>query len=471
MVTAVPRGFELLAHTESCPVAAMGDHAKRFYGVQFHPEVAHTTSGMAMLRTFAASICGCETGAWKPAEQIQQLIADIREKVGRKKVFFFVSGGVDSTVAFTLCLKALGPENVEGVFVDTGLMRDVDVEDIGFLKQSQGAKIHIVDARTEFIRLIGRTYSPETKRKLIGKHFVEVHERILREHFRGHRDDWMLGQGTIYPDTIESGGTTNASTIKTHHNRVGTILRLLREGRVIEPLSQFYKDEVRQIGRALDVDRRLIGKQPFPGPGLAIRCITSRTNEKLVEDSDVSEYARAVGFEGMKVDLKTVGVKGDERSYEGIAIIAGDGDHSKFETISTSITNNSVGITRVLYLVDKEPFDSTAWRVKKSLVTAGRIEILKRADTLVRDLMQRKHPSIWETIWQFPVILVPLVSSRSQRESIVLRPVNSVDGMTASFANLSMKLLYELQAMLESELGVQVFLDITNKPPATIEWE
>lgn len=229
----------------------------------------------------------------------------------------------------------------------------------------------------------------------------------------------------------------NASTIKTHHNRVGTILRMLREGRVIEPLSQFCKDEVREIGKALNIAPRLINKQPFPGPGLAIRCVTSKANEEATADPVISEYATGAGFDGVKVDLKTVGVKGDERSYEGIGIIAGDGDHSAFETISTNITNNSVGITRVLYLVSDESFDAKAWHVKKTPVTAERIQILKRADALVRDVMLRRHASVWEKIWQFPVILIPLYNRSTHRESIVLRPVNSVDGMTASFTNLA----------------------------------
>lgn len=241
--------------------------------------------------------------------------------------------------------------------------------------------------------------------------------------------------------------------------------------RVIEPLSQFYKDEVREIGKALKIAPRLINKQPFPGPGLAIRCVTSKADEEVASDPVISEYASAAGFDGVKVDLKTVGVKGDERSYEGIGIIAGDGDHSAFETISTNITNNAVGITRVLYLVSDEAFDAKAWHVKRTPVTAERIQILKRADALVRDVMLRRHSSLWEKIWQFPIILIPLQNRNTQRESIVLRPVNSVDGMTASFTNLAKDVLCDIKTVLGRELGVQVFLDITNKPPATIEWE
>lgn len=472
LVTATPSGFELLAKTASCPVAAMGNHSRKLYGVQFHPEVVHTQAGNEILQAFCVDICGCKPRVWRPADQVDDLINQIRSTVGKRKVFFFISGGVDSTVAFVLCLRALGPERVEGVFVDTGLMRDVDVEDINFLKESEHATIHIEDAKSEFIRLLDSVYGPEEKRKLIGEHFVTVHERILARQFGGHESDWILGQGTIYPDTIESGGTANSSTIKTHHNRVGAILRMLLEGRVIEPLAQFYKDEVREIGAALLVSRRILKKQPFPGPGLAIRCICSNRSAAPQEHALLSSLAKTSGYSGgFQLDLKTVGVKGDERSYQSIAVLAGNGKFSELEAVSTEITNQVVDVTRVLYLVSDAVFKPAEWQVVEGYVTASRLDRLRAADSHVRGYMLKHHRDIMGQIWQFPVILLPFVNKTTGQESVVLRPVNSVDGMTASFTKIRKGILFDLAASIRQALNLQVFFDVTNKPPATIEWE
>jgi len=472
LVTSVPKGFELLAKTGSCPVAAMGHHDRKIYGVQFHPEVVHTEIGNQVLRSFCIDVCECTPSIWQPAKQIDALVDQITSAAAGRKVFFFVSGGVDSTVAFVLCLRALGPGRVEGVFVDTGLMRDVDIDDIMFLKETEHAQIHIEDARKEFVELLDHVYRPEQKRKLIGEHFLAVHERILGSRFQGEEDQWMLGQGTIYPDTIESGGTLHSSKIKTHHNRVGTVLQMLEEGRVVEPLAQFYKDEVRDIGKVLHVSERILNKQPFPGPGLAIRCICSADAPVPKRNCFVTEVAGPSGFEGAKVNLKTVGVKGDERSYESIAILAGDGNFDDLESVSTEVTNRVVDVTRVLYLVSDATFDPAEWQVvSKSFVNDERLEKLRAADSYVRNYMLEHHRKEMSKIWQFPVILLPLVNKKTNRESIVLRPVDSIDGMTASFTKLSKQILKNLACALRDKVQVHVFFDVTNKPPATIEWE
>jgi GMP synthase (glutamine-hydrolysing) len=471
LVTAIPKGFELLARTGSCPVAAMGDHKRKFYGVQFHPEVVHTERGTEILRAFCVRVCGCEDGVWQPAKQIETVVNQIRIAAGERKVFFFISGGVDSTVAFVLCLRALGPHRVEGVYVDTGFMRDVDLEDINFLKESEHATIHIEDARTEFIELLRGVYSPEEKRKLIGEHFLAVHERVLANRFQGHESEWVLGQGTIYPDTIESGGTQHSSKIKTHHNRVGTILQMLQDGRVVEPLAQFYKDEVREIGRVLSVSERILDKQPFPGPGLAIRCICSANHSIPEVNPRLKDIASASGFEGVKVDLKTVGVKGDERSYESIAILSGKGEFAQLGPVSTKLTNRVVDVTRVLYLISETTFQPNSWQVVERYITEERLDKLRAADSCVRRYMQTKEPKLMSAIWQFPVILLPLINRRTQQESVVLRPVESTDGMTASFAKIPSQVLRDLAQTVRNDLGLHVFFDVTNKPPATIEWE
>jgi len=473
LVTQVPSGFELLATTPACPVAAMGDHARKLYGVQFHPEVVHTEYGNETLKAFLVDVCGCTPSVWRPAEQIDALVEEIRSKVTGRKVFFFISGGVDSTVAFVLCLRALGKERVRGVFVDTGFMRDVDIEDINFLRESEHAAIRFEDAKAEFIGLIKNVYSPEKKRRLIGEHFLSVHERILRQQFEGHESEWVLVQGTIYPDTIESGGTEHSATIKTHHNRVGTILIMLKQGRVIEPLSQFYKDEVRLIGQALGIDGRILNKQPFPGPGLAIRSICSSRAKGPYPTAHpgLSRLSAAWGFSAAKLDLKTVGVKGDERSYQNIALLWGEGQYDQLEAVSTRITNHVPDITRVLYLASAAELRLDDWHVTRSFVTEPRLKNLRSADSLVREYMRLNHPQLLSEIWQFPVVLIPLVNKTTGQESIVLRPVDSVDGMTASFTKLPRALLLDLASRIQKTFGLHVFFDVTNKPPATIEWE
>ncbi len=476
LVTAAPENFELLAQTPSCPVAAMGDHRRKLYGVQFHPEVVHTQRGNELLRTFSTGICGCTPNAWRPAEQVDALLDQIRAASAGKKVFFFISGGVDSTVAFVLCLRALGTERVEGVFVDTGFMRPVDLEDIASLQQQEHARIHVEDCRGEFLALLDHVYSPEEKRRRIGEHFIAVHERVIANRFAGQADQWLLGQGTIYPDTIESGATQHSSKIKTHHNRVGSILEMLRAGRVVEPLAQFYKDEVRQIGESLGITGRILNKQPFPGPGLAIRCICSEEASGAEENPILARIAGERGLSGLKVNLKTVGVKGDERSYENVALLDGgsglpgcglDG----LEEVSTGITNEVADVTRVLLRISGPELRASHWRVAQRWITEERLDRLRRADSHVRDYMLGHAPDLMGRIWQFPVILLPLVDASSGRESVVLRPVDSVDGMTASFFRLPEKLLLDLSSGLETNCGCHVFLDITHKPPATIEWE
>ncbi len=470
-VLSVPLGFEVMGETDSCPIAAMGNHKSRFYGVQFHPEVVHTERGEQILRSFAFDICKCEKRRWNPKQQINKLVAEIQAKAAGRKVFFLVSGGVDSSVAFTLCAKALGGERVVGLYVDTGLMRKQDRADVERLISSCHATIHILDAQNEFIELLRDTYNPEEKRRKIGQKFVEIHERVLGELLGGSRDEWMLGQGTIYPDTIESGGTKLSSKIKTHHNRVESIQDLIREGKVIEPLSEFYKDEVREIGHALGMDKSIVDKHPFPGPGLAVRCLAAKAEGKLKEHPAVSALASSCGLRGAQLALKTVGVKGDERCYQEVAILAGDPQNVDFAGLSNQITNDCPDISRVVYVLTRDDLKFSDWRVLATDVRADRLELLRSADDLVHRIVTDYDSRLLDQIWQFPIVLIPLMHSETGSESIVLRPVESTDGMTATFSKLPIALLSRIAKELQRALKVEVLYDITNKPPATIEWE
>jgi GMP synthase (glutamine-hydrolysing) len=257
LVAEPPAGFEVLASTETCPIAAIADVERSLYAVQFHPEVAHTPCGKTILSNFVFNVCGCRRD-WDPTRQIRSVEDQIRATAGARNVFFFVSGGVDSTVAYTLCLRALGPGRVHGTYVDTGLMRDGETE---FVRQNfaalGGGSFAVEDASEQFLSALNGITDPEEKRHIIGQQFVEVQQRILDSE-RFLDGQWILGQGTIYPDTIESGGSAKADLIKTHHNRVAGIQKLIEKGRIIEPLASFYKDEVRAVGRELGIAAEML---------------------------------------------------------------------------------------------------------------------------------------------------------------------------------------------------------------------
>ena len=453
VVMGLPGGFSVLGTSGACAVAAMAEPARRLYGVQFHPEVIHTRQGMEILSNFLFSICRCERD-WEPRRRIASIEEEIRRVVGGRNVFFFVSGGVDSTVAYTLCLRALGPGRVRGVYVDTGLMREGETDFVRATFNAMGeGGVEIEHAQERFLAALDGVREPERKRHIIGEQFLQVQERIIES--RGLLDGhWILGQGTIYPDTIESGGSEKAEVIKTHHNRVAGVQKLIAEGRVVEPLTSFYKDEVRQLGAELGLPRELLDRHPFPGPGLAIRCLCS--------DSEAAPESTPEGF---VLPVRSVGVQGDSRSYAPVLAIPWTADaHER----ATDLTNRIQGINRVVALIrSKAPLDRL--RVRVSSLTPDRLERLRRVDAIVRRLSLES--GFEDTIWQFPVVLIPL-GSGSDPDSVVLRPVQSVDGMTAESAPIPEPLFRSLADELLETPGVAcLFYDLTHKPPGTIEWE
>lgn len=455
-VASEPAGFRVIASSETSGIAAMSDPRRKLFGLQFHPEVVHTHAGTRILENFVFDVCGA-TRDWDVSQRIPVVEEQIRSTVRDRNVFFFVSGGVDSTVAYTLCLRTLGPNRVYGIYVDTGFMRQGETDFVKRAFEELGANNFLIDyAEEEFLAALEGIEDPEQKRRAIGEQFVRVQQRILatRHFLDGH---WILGQGTIYPDTIESGGTAKADLIKTHHNRVAGIQTLIDTGLIVEPLTSFYKDEVREIGRELGVPGKILSRHPFPGPGLAIRCLCSRQQASITETPD-----------GFLLPVRSVGVQGDCRSYRSVLALPRKPTLDDVRTTAPALTNSRFDVNRIVALCgSKVPLADL--RVFEASITKARLDLLREADAMVRAFCL--ETGFEEQVWQFPVVLLP-VGTEQSRESVALRPINSVDGMTADAVLMDRDMLERLtRKLLDLPEIAAVFYDLTHKPPGTIEWE
>jgi GMP synthase (glutamine-hydrolysing) len=354
---------------------------------------------------------------------------------------------------------------VHGVFVDTGFMRQDEPREV--MQAFELAGFHHVEKReaaNSFLTAISELHGPEEKRKAIGLTFLAVENEVLATL---PPDEWMLGQGTIYPDTIESGGSREAALIKTHHNRVPELTKRLEAGLVVEPLAQFYKDEVRQIGRALGLPSVLIEKQPFPGPGLAVRYLCCDKSLNWRDPEGLDDIAKRYEMRGRALPLRAVGVQGDGRTYAYVAVLVGDYRSDVIGTVSKEITNTVPDVNRVAYWIDGKA-GPESFRVEPESIAVDGLSLLKSADAIVREVLA--HDSGGAKIWQCPVILLPL--KYQGLRTVAIRPVESVDGMTAQYAKLPKRVLMTLAVKLLTLSGIgAVLYDVTNKPPATIEWE
>ncbi len=475
-VEEIPPGFEVLGRTGDCPVAAMGHEDRRIYGLQFHPEVTHTESGMRILDNFL-DLCGCERD-WTMEGFIDRSMEGLKAQARGRKVFLLVSGGVDSTVCFLLLNRALGTGRVLGLHIDNGFMRKGETAAVeSLLKESGFSNLRVVDASAAFLTRVAGIADPEAKRLAIGEEFIEVRDRVLAD-LDLDPDQWLLGQGTLYTDTIESGGTDHAEVIKTHHNRVGVIERLLAEGKVVEPLSQLYKDEVRELGEKLGVPHHLVWRHPFPGPGLAVRCLCAGPGAG--QDDAVGEPPPldVPGLTAEVLPLRSVGVQGDGRTYahpallsaSGAAFLPGEGGGPSWDDLeraSTELTNSTDRVNRVLFQLGPERRLSQSPR--EAYLTTERLDLLREADAIVMEALDRRN--LMPRLTQMPTVLVPL-SSDGVSESIVLRPVTTEDFMTARFGRLPADFLREVTGRLLALEGVEaVYYDVTHKPPGTVEWE
>jgi len=442
-VSKLPSGFKTIASTSDCEFAAVENAVQKIYGIQFHPEVTHSEFGEKVLDNFALNICGCKK-SWDIKSYLPHISEKIKEIVGNKKVFLLVSGGVDSTVAFVLLNRVLGSERVLGLHIDNGLMRlNESSQVMEFLKKEGMNNLQICDASEVFLSALKGVIDPEKKREIIGETFLKVKDSEMRR-LSLNENEWVIAQGTIYPDTIESGGTENSDVIKTHHNRVQGVLELEKRGMLLEPLADLYKDEVRALGKSIGIPHELIWRHPFPGPGLGVRVLCS---------------------DG-KSPLKSVGVQGDARTYAQPLFIESEESWEELEKRSTDAINRSAEINRVVLIIGRiadTPAEPAELYCEKSA-----LDLLRIFDDICTKFLYEN--ALYHKIWQMPVVLLPL--KIDGKFCVLMRPVNSAEAMTANFAQIDRDLLKNnLWPKLKEAGAGALFYDITHKPPATIEWE
>lgn len=490
-VTVPGDGFETVGSTADCPYAALQNLDKKRFSLQFHCEVKDTPCGNTIFRNFA-EYCGMKQN-WDQNTVLQLILESIKKDAADKNVLLFLSGGVDSTVAFALLNQALGQDRVLGLHIDNGFMRKNESSTIVTRYREFGFHNFIVeDASNSFLKAVYHETDPQKKRKAVGENFIAVRNAVVS---RMNLDEnaWLLAQGTLYPDIIESGGSKNAHTIKTHHNRVEGIQTLIERGLIIEPLKDLYKDEVRLIGKKLGLSDDLIMRHPFPGPGLSINvlCSTGKTTPAdeqemkaaetavttLVQQDDTFRSLISAGGTALPepgiLPVKSVGVQGDFRTYRYPAVLTFPGSLKELpgwdtlEKCSSYITNTIKDVNRTVICLFRKP--DTELTLQEGYCDRSRLDQTREADAVV--LAELKRNNWYRIIFQHLTINLPYASAPDHC-SIVLRPVVSEDVMTARFAHLDIQLLQRIVQQLCCFPFIDaLYYDITNKPPATFGWE
>lgn len=486
-------GFETVGSTKDCEFAALQNLEKKRFSLQFHCEVKDTPCGNKILENFA-KFCGMEKN-WDQDTVLNHIIDSIKNQADDKNVLLFLSGGVDSTVAFALLNKALGQKRVLGLHIDNGFMRKNESKKVEEAYKNHGFSNFIVeDASKTFLKAVENLTDPQKKRMAIGENFITVRNEVVAKQ-KFDENKWLLAQGTLYPDIIESGGTKNSNVIKTHHNRVDGIQKLIEKGLIIEPLKDLYKDEVRAIGKKLGLENELVMRHPFPGPGLSINVLCSNGT---MTDNDKEEFKKAQeeiskvqlgmfcekcseNLEKYILPVKSVGVQGDFRTYRFPSVISFAKTENgfyhlpkkweKLEAASSQITNSASFINRTIIRLWQNPSvkKDEALKLQEGYCTKDRLDQTRDADDIVLTAL---HKSGWyNKIFQHLTINLPYASSK-ERCSFVLRPLCSEDVMTARFAQLPQNLLMDIvQEISKLPYVDAIFFDLTNKPPATFGWE
>lgn len=485
-------GFETVGSTKDCEFAALQNLEKKRFSLQFHCEVKDTPCGNKILENFA-KFCGMKKN-WDQDTVLNHIIDSIKNQADDKNVLLFLSGGVDSTVAFALLNKALGQKRVLGLHIDNGFMRKNESKKVEEAYKNHGFSNFIVeDASKTFLKAVENLTDPQKKRMAIGENFITVRNEVVAKQ-KFDENKWLLAQGTLYPDIIESGGTKNSNVIKTHHNRVDGIQKLIEKGLIIEPLKDLYKDEVRAIGKKLGLEDELVMRHPFPGPGLSINVLCSNGT---MTDNDKEEFKKAQeeiskvqlgmfcekcseNLEKYILPVKSVGVQGDFRTYRFPSVISFAKTENgfyhlpkkweKLEAASSQITNSASFINRTIIRLWQNPsVKDEALKLQEGYCTKDRLDQTRDADDIVLTAL---HKSGWyNKIFQHLTINLPYASSK-ERCSFVLRPLCSEDVMTARFAQLPQNLLMDIvQEISKLPYVDAIFFDLTNKPPATFGWE
>ena len=497
-------GFEVVGSTKDCPFAATQNLAKKRFSIQCHCEVKDTPCGNQIFQNFA-NYCGMEKN-WDQDTVLQVILENIKKEAEGKNVLLFLSGGVDSTITFALLNKALGQERVLGLHIDNGFMRKNESANVADAYHKFGFNNFIVeDASESFLKAIAGLTDPQKKRMAVGENFITVRNEVVAKQ-NLDESQWMLAQGTLYPDIIESGGTKNSNTIKTHHNRVQGIQDLIAKGLIIEPVKDLYKDEVRAIGKKLGLSAELVMRHPFPGPGLSINVLCNDGKEK---SQDAEELPLALKeLEGIELNMfcencsanlkrsilpvRSVGVQGDFRTYRFPALldfgpakekewplgaVAAEkgirhfpGKREKIEECSSTITNVSKYANRtVIKLYQKPGLKDDDLKLQEGYCDRRRLDQLREVDNIV---LTELHKSGWyDQIFQHLTIDLPYAAT-PETATFVLRPVISEDVMTARFAMLPKEVLGVIvQKIAELPFVDALYFDATNKPPATFGWE
>ena len=497
-------GFEVVGSTKDCPFAATQNLAKKRFSIQCHCEVKDTPCGNQIFQNFA-NYCGMEKN-WDQDTVLQVILENIKKEAEGKNVLLFLSGGVDSTITFALLNKALGQERVLGLHIDNGFMRKNESANVADAYHKFGFNNFIVeDASESFLKAIAGLTDPQKKRMAVGENFITVRNEVVAKQ-NLDESQWMLAQGTLYPDIIESGGTKNSNTIKTHHNRVQGIQDLIAKGLIIEPVKDLYKDEVRAIGKKLGLSAELVMRHPFPGPGLSINVLCNDGKEK---SQDAEELPLALKeLEGIELNMfcencsanlkrsilpvRSVGVQGDFRTYRfpvlldfgpakekewPLGAVAAEkgirhfpGKREKIEECSSTITNVSKYANRtVIKLYQKPGLKDDDLKLQEGYCDRRRLDQLREVDNIV---LTELHKSGWyDQIFQHLTIDLPYAAT-PETATFVLRPVVSEDVMTARFAMLPKEILGVIvQKIAELPFVDALYFDATNKPPATFGWE
>jgi len=405
-VTKCPPDFEVTGVTESGNVAAMRHRKRRIYTLQFHPEVNDTEQGQKMLDNF---INTCEIcSKWSMETFIKETTERLQQEVGERKVLMFISGGVDSSVAFAMLDRVLGRDQMLGLYIDNGFMRkDESAEIIKRYRQLGYTNILSRAYSTFFLDAVANQVDPQKKRQKIGATFIRMRDKFLNE-LNLSVQEWMLGQGTLYPDIIESGGTEHAEVIKSHHNRVQEVLDLVDSGNVVEPLKDLYKDEVRQVGSLLGLPDSIVWRHPFPGPGLAINVLSARGDESFPNleqtAAEVSNCLKESNCDFSILPVRSVGVQGDQRTYTSpAALINTPRDWDWLEKGATRLTNEVRNINRVVLQLDSNNKDLNApYIIRGAFCSKERLDLLREADFMATQML--KENGLMEKIFQLLVI-------------------------------------------------------------------